>query len=124
MNIQTEIKNIIEKAVHQAIDELAIKQTIREHVASAISKEEIVSKTDNLIDSYFRSAMNSQSVEMYIQKRIESLVSDAVKKEIEKVIGRYGSWSGNERIKEHFERELRAELSRSYDLSVSIKPKE
>lgn len=121
MNIQTEIKNIIEKAVKQAIDELAIKEQIRDFIASAVTKEEISKRTDALIDSYFRSAMNQQSVEIYIQQKMHRLVDDKVQEAVSKIIDGTNSWRGRELLRADIERKVQEELRKSYDITVSIK---
>lgn len=122
MDIQYEIKNIIDKAVKQAIDELAIKEQIRSFIAKAITKEEIVKKTDSLIDSYFRSAMNKQSVEEYIKNKMEELVKAEISREISRVVGSY-SWSGESKVKDALNSQLRMELDKSFDFSITVKPK-
>ena len=122
MNIQAEIKNIIDKAVKQAIDELAIKEQIRNFIAGATTKEEIVKKTDTLIDSYFRSAMNKQSVEEYVKNKMEELVKAEISREISKVVGSW-NWNGETRIKDALNCQLRTALDKSFDFSITINPK-
>lgn len=121
MNIQNEIKNIIDKAVKQAIDELAIKEQIRSLIADSITKEEIVKKTDSLIDSYFRSAMNKQSVEEYVKNKMEELVKAEISREISRVVGSW-NWSGETRVKDALNDQLKRELAKSFDISITIKP--
>lgn len=121
MDFSKEIKTMIEKAVKQAIDDLAIKEQIRDYISSAITKKEIVNKTDSLIDSYFRSAMNCINVEQYIKGEIDKLVTTAVKKEIDDVTRScYSGWNGRERIKQALDMALKREFDGKYKVGISI----
>ena len=121
MDFSKEIKTMIEKAVKQAINDLAIKEQIRNYISSAITKDEIVNKTDSLIDSYFRSAMNCIDVEKYIKGEIDKLVANAIEKEIDYVTRScYSGWNGRERIKQALDIALRRDFDEKYKVAINI----
>ncbi len=124
MNLENQINIMVKKAILDEIDNLAIKAVVREHIENAISKNEIVQKLDKIIDSYFRSAMNNQDVELFIRNKMNYMAETEIRKQIDKIIGSYSRWEGSATVKNALELEIKRQFLNGFNVSVDVQRKE
>ena len=124
MDLQTEINKMVRRAIMEEINNLAIRATMREKIeAAGITHDEIRKMITDTIDSYMRSAMNG-NVEERIKQIYEAEIRKKVNETIEKSCSAFlGGWNGREKVKEALEKELRWQISKGFEMSVSIAPK-
>lgn len=124
IDFQQEVKTLVRKAIMEEINNLAIRATMREKIeAAGVSHDDIRNMVTETIDSYMRSAMNGDVAER-IKEIFDRKVSEAVAVQINKIIGSIWGWEGERKVKEALQKEIDRKVSRGFDLSISIKPKE
>lgn len=124
MNFEQEISTLARRAIMEEINNLGIKALLREQIVEAgFSHDEIRTMIREAIDSFCRSAMNTNDVTGYVRTAIESRVNQAADKEITKIIGRYSSWSGNKAVEDALVAAMRRQTQEGYDISVTVTPK-
>lgn len=88
MDINKEIKSLVKQTVMEEVNNLGVRAAIREKlVDDGITKnciKEIIEKT---IDSYIRSALNSENVDRLIEETFNEKIKKIIETRIEKVIG-------------------------------------
>ena len=125
MNFEQEIRTLARRAIMEEINNLGIKALLREQIVDAgFSHDEIRSMIREAIDSFCRSALNTNDVEGFVRGAIDNRVNQAADREIAKIIGRYSSWSGNKAVEDALVSAMRQRTQAGYDVSVTIIPKE
>lgn len=124
MNFEQEIRTLARRAIMEEINSLGIKALLREQIVDAgFTHDEIRSMIREAIDSFCRSALNTNDVEGYVRAAVDNRVNQAADKEISKIIGRYSSFSGNKVIEDALLRAMMQRTQAGYDVSVTITPK-
>lgn len=124
MNFEQEIRTLARRAIMEEINNLGIKALLREQIVDAgFTHDEIRVMIREAIDSFCRSALNTNDVGGYVKAAIESRVNTVADKEIEKIIGRYSSWSGNKAVEDALVSAMRSQTQAGYNVSVTITPK-
>jgi tetrahydromethanopterin S-methyltransferase subunit H len=125
MNFETEVKSLVKQAVMQEINDLGIRATIRERITeTGLTKDDINNMVKDTVDSYIKSALNSQNVESTILHMFNTAIEETVKREIQIVIKGYTfGWGGERKIKEALDNAIRAEVNRGFKVKVDITPK-
>lgn len=108
----------------EEINNLGIKALLREQIVDAgFTHDEIRSMIREAIDSFCRSALNTNDVEGYVRAAIENRVNQAADREITKIIGKCSSWSGNKAVEDALVSAMRQQTQAGYNVSVTITPK-
>lgn len=124
MNFEQEIRTIARRAIMEEINNLGIKALLREQIVDAgFTHDEIRSMIREAIDSFCRSALNTNDVEGYVRAAVDNRVNQAADKEINKIIGRYSSFSGNKAVEDALLHAMLRKTQAGYDVSVTITPK-
>lgn len=124
MNFEQEIRTLARRAIMEEINNLGIKALLREQIVDAgFSHDEIRSMIREAIDSFCRSALNTNDVAGYVRAAIDNRVNQTADKEINKIIGRYSSFSGNKAVEDALLRAMLRKTQAGYDVSVTITPK-
>lgn len=124
MNFEQEIRTLARRAIMEEINNLGIKALLREQIVDAgFTHDEIRSMIREAIDSFCRSALNTNDVEGYVRAAVDNRVNQAADKEINKIIGRYSSFSGNKAIEDALLHAMLRKTQAGYDVSVTITPK-
>ncbi len=124
MNFEQEIRTIARRAIMEEINNLGIKALLREQIVDAgFTHDEIRSMICEAIDSFCRSALNTNDVEGYVRAAVDNRVNQAADKEINKIIGRYSSFSGNKAVEDALLHAMLRKTQAGYDVSVTITPK-
>lgn len=124
MNFEQEIRTLARRAIMEEINNLGIKALLREQIVDAgFTHDEIRNMVREAIDSFCRSALNTNDVEGDVRAAVINRVNHAADKEIEKVIGKYSTWGGNRAIEEALMSAVRQQTQAGYNLSVTITPK-
>jgi histone H3/H4 len=124
MNFEQEIRTLARRAIMEEINNLGIKALLREQIVDAgFSHDEIRSMIREAIDSFCRSALNTNDVAGYVRAAIDNRVNQAADKEINKILGRYSSFSGNKAVEDALLRAMLRKTQAGYDVSVTITPK-
>ena len=124
MNFEQEIRTLARRAIMEEINNLGIKALLREQIVDAgFTHDEIRNMVREAIDSFCRSALNTNDVEGDVRAAVINRVNRAADKEIEKVIGKYSTWGGNRAIEEALMSAVRQQTQAGYNLSVTITPK-
>lgn len=122
--LEEQIHQLVRQAVMEEINNLGIRATLRQQIADAgFTKDDIRSMIQDAIDSFCRSALNTNDVEGYVRAAIEKRTNDAADKQINKLINQYSSFSGNKAIEDALLSSIRRAIQDGFDVSVSIKPK-
>lgn len=125
MNFEQEIRTLARRAIMEEINNLGIKALLREQIVDAgFSHDEIRSMIREAIDSFCRSALNTNDVAGYVRAAVDNRVNQAADKEINKILGRYSSFSGNKAVEDALLHAMRRKTQEGYDVSVTIIPKE
>lgn len=124
MNFEQEIRTLARRAIMEEINNLGIKALLREQIVDAgFSHDEIRSMIREAIDSFCRSALNTNDVAGYVRAAIDNRVNQTADKEINKIIGRYSSFSGNKAVEDALLHAMLRKTQAGYDVSVTITPK-
>lgn len=124
MNFEQEIRTLARRAIMEEINNLGIKALLREQIVDAgFTHDEIRSMIREAIDSFCRSALNTNDVEGYVRAAVDNRVNQAADKEINKIIGRYSSFSGNKAVEDALLHAMLRKTQAGYDVSVTITPK-
>lgn len=124
MNFEQEIRTLARRAIMEEINNLGIKALLREQIVDAgFTHDEIRSMIREAIDSFCRSALNTNDVEGYVRAAVDNRVNQAADKEINKIIGRYSSFSGNKAVEDALLHAMLRKTQAGYDVSVTIAPK-
>lgn len=124
MNFEQEIRTIARRAIMEEINNLGIKALLRAQIVDAgFTHDEIRSMIREAIDSFCRSALNTNDVEGYVRAAVDNRVNQAADKEINKIIGRYSSFSGNKAVEDALLHAMLRKTQAGYDVSVTITPK-
>ena len=122
--LEEQIHQLVRQAVMEEINNLGIRATLRQQIVDAgFTKDDIRSMIQDAIDSFCRSALNTNDVEGYVKAAIEKRTNDAADKQINKLINQYSSFSGNKAIEDALLSSIRRAIQDGFDVSVSIKPK-
>jgi hypothetical protein len=122
--LEEQIHQLVRQAVMEEINNLGIRATLRQQIVDAgFTNDDIRSMVQNAIDSFCRSALNTNDVEGYVRAAIEKRTNDAADKQINKLINQYSSFSGNKAIEDALLSSIRRAIQDGFDVSVSIKPK-
>ena len=123
MNFEQEIRTLARRAIMEEINNLGIKALLREQIVDAgFTHDEIRSMIREAIDSFCRSALNTNDVEGYVRAAVDNRVNQAADKEINKIIGRYSSFSGNKAVEDALLHAMLRKTQAGYDVSVTITP--
>lgn len=124
MNFEQEIRTLARRAIMEEINNLGIKALLREQIVDAgFTHDEIRAMIREAIDSFCRSALNTNDVAGYVRAAIDNRVNQAADKEITKVIGRYSTFSGSKAVEDALLAAMRRETQAGYNVSVTITPK-
>lgn len=124
MNFEQEIRTLARRAIMEEINNLGIKALLREQIVDAgFTHDEIRAMMREAIDSFCRSALNTNDVAGYVRGTIENRVNQAADREITKIIGKYSSWSGNKAVEDALVAAMRQQTQAGYSVSVTITPK-
>ena len=124
MNFEQEIRTLARRAIMEEINNLGIKALLREQIVDAgFSHDEIRSMIREAIDSFCRSALNTNDVAGYVRAAIDNRVNQTADKEINKILGRYSSFSGNKAVEDALLHAILRKTQAGYDVSVTITPK-
>ena len=124
MNFEQEIRTLARRAIMEEINNLGIKALLREQIVDAgFSHDEIRSMIREAIDSFCRSALNTNDVAGYVRTAIDNRVNQTADKEINKILGRYSSFSGNKAVEDALLHAMLRKTQAGYDVSVTITPK-
>lgn len=124
MNFEQEIRTLARRAIMEEINNLGIKALLREQIVDAgFSHDEIRSMIREAIDSFCRSALNTNDVTGYVRAAIDNRVNQTADKEINKILGRYSSFSGNKAVEDALLHAMLRKTQAGYDVSVTITPK-
>ena len=124
MNFEQEIRTLARRAIMEEINNLGIKALLREQIVDAgFTHDEIRAMIREAIDSFCRSALNTNDVAGYVRGAIENRVNQAADREITKIIGKYSSWSGNKAVEDALVVAMRQQTQAGYNVSVTITPK-
>lgn len=124
MNFEQEIRTLARRAIMEEINNLGIKALLREQIVDAgFSHDEIRSMIREAIDSFCRSALNTNDVAGYVRAAIDNRVNHTADKEINKILGRYSSFSGNKAVEDALLHAMLRKTQAGYDVSVTITPK-
>lgn len=124
MNFEQEIRTLARRAIMEEINNLGIKALLREQIVDAgFTHDEIRSMIREAIDSFCRSALNTNGVEGYVRAAVDNRVNQAADKEINKIIGRYSSFGGNKAVEDALLHAMLRKTQAGYDVSVTITPK-
>lgn len=124
MNFEQEIRTLARRAIMEEINNLGIKALLREQIVDAgFTHDEIRAMMREAIDSFCRSALNTNDVAGYVRGAIENRVNQAADREITKIIGKYSSWSGNKAVEDALVVAMRQQTQAGYNVSVTITPK-
>lgn len=124
MNFEQEIRTLARRAIMEEINNLGIKALLREQIVDAgFTHDEIRAMIREAIDSFCRSALNTNDVAGFVRDAIENRVNQAADKEIAKVIGRYSTFSGSKAVEDALLAAVRRETQAGYNVSVNITPK-
>lgn len=124
MNFEQEIRTLARRAIMEEINNLGIKALLREQIVDAgFTHDEIRAMIREAIDSFCRSALNTNDVAGYVRGAIENRVNQAADREITKIIGKYSSWSGNKAVEDALVAAMRQQTQAGYSVSVTITPK-
>lgn len=124
MNFEQEIRTLARRAIMEEINNLGIKALLREQIVDAgFTHDEIRSMIREAIDSFCRSALNTNDVGGYVRAAVDNRVNQAADKEINKIIGRYSSFSGNKAVEDALLHAMLRKTQAGYDVSVTITPK-
>lgn len=124
MNFEQEIRTLARRAIMEEINNLGIKALLREQIVDAgFSHDEIRSMIREAIDSFCRSALNTNDVAGYVRAAIDNRVNQTADKEINKILGRYSSFSGNKAVEDALLHAMLRKTQAGYDVSVTITPK-
>lgn len=124
MNFEQEIRTLARRAIMEEINNLGIKALLREQIVDAgFNHDEIRSMIREAIDSFCRSALNTNDVAGYVRAAIDNRVNQTADKEINKIIGRYSSFSGNKAVEDALLHAMLRKTQAGYDVSVTITPK-
>lgn len=124
MNFEQEIRTIARRAIMEEVNNLGIKALLREQIVDAgFTHDEIRSMIREAIDSFCRSALNTNDVEGYVRAAVDNRVNQVADKEINKIIGRYSSFSGNKAVEDALLHAMLRKTQAGYDVSVTITPK-
>lgn len=122
--LEEQIHQLVRQAMMEEINNLGIRATLRQQIVDAgFTKDNIRSMVQDAIDSFCRSALNTNDVEGYVRAAIEKRTNDAADKQINKLINQYSSFSGNKAIEDALLSSIRRAIQDGFDVSVSIKPK-
>lgn len=124
MNFEQEIRTLARRAIMEEINNLGIKALLREQIVDAgCTHDEIRSMIREAIDSFCRSALNTNDVAGYVRTAVDNRVNQAADKEINKILGRYSSFSGNKAVEDALLHAMLRKTQAGYDVSVTITPK-
>ena len=124
MNFEQEIRTLARRAIMEEINNLGIKALLREQIVDAgFTHDEIRAMIREAIDSFCRSALNTNDVEGYVRAAVDNRVNQAADKEINKIIGRYSSFSGNKAVEDALLHAMLRKTQAGYDVSVTSTPK-
>lgn len=124
MNFEQEIRTLARRAIMEEINNLGIKALLREQIVDAgFTHDEIRAMIREAIDSFCRSALNTNDVAGFVRGAIENRVNQAADREITKIIGKYSSWSGNKAVEDALVAAMRRQTQAGYDVSVTVTPK-
>lgn len=124
MNFEQEIRTLARRAIMEEINNLGIKALLREQIVEAgFTHDEIRKMIRDAIDSFCRAALNTGDIAGFVRSAIDKRVDDAAAKEISKIIGSYGGWSGSKVIEDALIASMRRQTQAGYDVSVIITPK-
>lgn len=124
MNFEQEIRTLARRAIMEEINNLGIKALLREQIVDAgFTHDEIRAMIREAIDSFCRSALNTNDVAGYVRGAIDNRVNQAADREITKIIGKYSSWSGNKAVEDALVAAMRQQTQAGYSVSVTIAPK-
>lgn len=124
MNFEQEIRTLARRAIMEEINNLGIKALLREQIVDAgFTHDEIRAMIREAIDSFCRSALNTNDVAGFVRGAIENRVNQAADREITKIIGKYSSWSGNKAVEDALVAAMRQQTQAGYSVSVTINPK-
>lgn len=124
MNFEQEIRTLARRAIMDEINNLGIKALLREQIVDAgFTHDEIRAMIREAIDSFCRSALNTNDVAGFVRGAIENRVNQAADREITKIIGKYSSWSGNKAVEDALVAAMRQQTQAGYSVSVTITPK-
>ena len=124
MNFEQEIRTLARRAIMEEINNLGIKALLREQIVDAgFTHDEIRSMIREAIDSFCRSALNTNDGEGYVRAAVDNRVNQAADQEINKIIGRYSSFSGNKAVEDALLHAMLRKTQAGYDVSVTITPK-
>lgn len=124
MNFEQEIRTLARRAIMEEINNLGIKALLREQIVDAgFNHDEIRSMIREAIDSFCRSALNTNDVAGYVRAAIDNRVNQTADKEINKILGRYSSFSGNKAVEDALLHAMLRKTQAGYDVSVTITPK-
>ena len=122
--LEEQIHKLVQQAIMEEINNLGIRATLRQQIVDAgFTKDDIRSMIQDAIDSFCRSALNTNDVEGYVRAAIEKRTNDAADTQINKLINQYTSFSGNNAIEDALLSSIRRAIQDGFDVSVSIKPK-
>lgn len=124
MNFEQEIRTLARRVIMEEINNLGIKALLRDQIVDAgFSHDEIRSMIREAIDSFCRSALNTNDVAGYVRAAIDNRVNQAADKEINNILGRYSSFSGNKAVEDALLHAMLRKTQAGYDVSVTITPK-
>lgn len=124
MNFEQEIRTLARRAIMEEINNLGIKALLREQIVDAgFTHDMIRAMIRGVIDSFCRSALNTNDVEEYVRAAIDNRVNQAADNEITKILGRYSSFSGSKAVEDALLAAMRQKTRDGYSVSVTITPK-
>lgn len=121
MEIEKAIKQEVEKEVMQAINDLAIKATMREKIVeSGISKDDIHTMIKDCVDSYVRST----NIRMIVRKEVDRLVAGEIKKNIKEMFDmRSFDYKANSVLREEMGKQVTKAFFDNFQFSVNVERK-
>lgn len=121
MEIDSIIKDSVEKEVMQAINDLGIKSVMREKVVeSGITKDDTKQMIKDAVDSYVRSA----DIKGIVRKEIERLVKNTVEKEIKEMFDlRTFDYKANSILREEMGKQVVNAFFDNFQFSVNVERK-
>ena len=101
MNFEQEIRTLARRAIMEEINNLGIKALLREQIVDAgFTHDEIRAMIREAIDSFCRSALNTNDVAGFVRGAIENRVNQAADREITKIIREEGTMTARITTKE------------------------
>lgn len=122
LNIEAMVKNEVEKAVMQSIEDLGIKAIMREKIVDAgITKDDVREMISECVDSYVRSV----NIEFLVRNQVSSIIEKKVRDYVKEMFdsGSY-DYRPNSVMRKTIEDEVRKALYENFSFSFNIEPRD